>query len=168
MHKDIPGELASLVGSIRGLECWYVSSGGAACSTFALSFGAKIRRPVPIKNPAHSEEFRHFEGELNLLVWCAWRLDGPDAPLTSWDDADESISAQLTKLIGATVESVELIQPAFDLVINFSNALCLRVFCDHVPGEPSFDGNWDLTAHDEIVSVGPGAKISVENRRRSG
>src|SRR5258708_1968370 len=86
MNKNIPEELASLLPSLKGIECRYVSCGGAAGSTFQLSFGGKVRRPVPLKNVGHSEEFRQFEGEVGLLVWCAWRLDAPDGPLTSWDD----------------------------------------------------------------------------------
>jgi len=164
MNKNIPVELGKLIPSLRGLECWYVSCGGAAGSAFQLSFGEKVRRRMPITNSAHSDAFRQFEGEVSLLVWCAWRLDGPDSPLTSWDDRHESIEAEVSKLVGTRIESLEVVPPAWDMNIMFSNSLCLRVFCDHVPGEPSFDGNWDLRAQETIIAIGPGTKIRIVDR----
>jgi hypothetical protein len=164
MHHHVAEELGKLVASLKGLECWYVSCGGAAASTFQLALGKKLRRARPLKNTAHPEEFRQFEGEAGLYVWCAWRLDGVDSPLTSWDDTQESMQAGLTKLTGARISAVVSIPPAWDLNIEFSNALCLRIFCDHVPGDPSFDGNWDLTRGDKAIAVGPGAKFRIDER----
>jgi hypothetical protein len=164
MNKNIPEELATLIPSLRGLECWYVSSGGAAGSTFQLTFGGKVRRPVPLKNPGHSEVFRQFEGEVGLFVWCAWRLDGTDGPATSWDDTKEAVEAGLERLIGSRIDAVEVIPPAWDMNIKFTNSLCLRVFCDHVPGEPSFDGNWDVRTQNMSIAVGPGTKYRTELR----
>src|SRR6184192_3680783 len=114
MNKNIPEELARLIPSLKGLECWYVSCGGAAGSTFELVLGGKVRRPVPLKNPGHTEEFRQFGGEVSLFVWCAWRLDDLDGPVTSWDDTKESVEAGLTKLIGSRVDSVEVFPPPWD------------------------------------------------------
>jgi hypothetical protein len=164
MNQNIPEELARLVPSLKGLECWYVSCGGAAGSTFQLTLGGKVRRTVPLKNPGHSEEFRQFEGEVGLFVWCAWRLDGSDGPVTSWDDTKESVEAGLTQLIGSRLDAVEVIPPALDMNLKFSNALCLRVFCDHVPGDPSFDGNWDLRTQNVSIAVGPGTEFRTELR----
>ncbi|MBV9123746.1 MAG: hypothetical protein JO112_10350, partial [Planctomycetes bacterium] len=121
-----------------------MSSGGGAGSTFQLALGGKVRRPLPLKNPAHAEDFRQFEGEVSLFVWCAWRLDALDRPVTSWDDTEESVAAGLEQLVGSRIDTIEVVPPAWDMTLKFSNSLWLRVFCDHVPGEPSFDGNWDL------------------------
>ncbi|MBY0526657.1 MAG: hypothetical protein K2R98_24890 [Gemmataceae bacterium] len=113
-------------------------------------------------NRTQSEEFRQFEGEANLLVWCSWRLDGMNGPLTSSDDVPDAIVRELSKLIGSTTESVSVTPPAWDLDIRFSNGLTLRVFCDHVPGEPSLDGNWDLWRQGLAAFVGPGARYRIE------
>jgi hypothetical protein len=164
MNKNIPEELARLISSLKGLECWYMGCGGAAGSTFHLDLGGKVRRPVPLKNPAHSEEFRQFEGEVGLDVWCAWRLDGADGPVTSWDDTIEAVQAGLEKLVGSRIDTVEVVPPAWDMNIKFSNSLCLRVFCDHVPGEPSFDGNWDVRTQDMSIAIGPGTQYRIEHR----
>jgi hypothetical protein len=164
MNKTIPEELAKILPSLTGLECWYVSCGGAAGSTFQLSLGRKITRAVPLRNTAHSEEFRRFEGEIGLYVWCAWRLDGSDGPLTSWDDTNESVDRGLNELIGSCIVSLEIFPPVWDLNIRFSNSLSLRVFCDHVPGSPSFDGNWDLRTERLSIAIGPGTQYRTELR----
>lgn len=155
---------SALVNKLLGLPCWYVSCGGCTLPTFQLALGKKVPRPRPIKNPKHSEEYRHFDGEANLLVWCAWRLDGPDSPLTSWDDTDANVEAMLGKLVGATVESVAVAPPAWDLTLHFTGGLTLRVFCDHVPGNPSFNGNWELWSASAGLCVGPGTRVTVEPR----
>ncbi len=164
MENSIPEEIGRVIPSLKGLECWYVSCGGAAGSTFELALGHKVRRPVPLTNPAHSHEFRGFGGEVSIIVWCAWRLDCPEGPLTSWDDKQESVEKGLTMLIGSRIDSFDLVPPAWDLNVKFSNALYLRIFCDHVPGEPSFDGNWDLSTQNVVIAFGPGTKYTVEEQ----
>jgi hypothetical protein len=166
MSAQLLDEVRSLVRSIRGLRCWYVSYGGAAGPTFQLALGKKVRRSVPVRNPVHSEEYRQFEGEANLLVWCTWRLDGPSGPLTSSDDTPEGISKGLPQLREAKVRGASLIDNAGDLIISFSNKLKVRIFCDHVPGAPSFDGNWELWLTDRALLVGPGSRFEFVERRQ--
>jgi hypothetical protein len=164
MSKNLPEELDHILRSLSGLECWYVSCGGAAGSTFQLVLGEKIRRSVPLKNLEHLEDFRQFEGEVGLFVWCAWRLDSPVEPVSSWDDTQESIETCLKTLIGTRIRSIEVFPPAWDATIRFSNTFCLRIFCDHVCGAPSFDGNWDLRRKNKIISLGPGSMYRTETR----
>lgn len=164
MQSQVTQELSRLIASLNGLECWHVSCGGAAGPTFQLVLGGKVRRAAPLKNPAATEEFRQFEGEMGLYVWCAWRLDGTEAPVTSWDDMQDTVVAGLEKLVGSRIDAIEIIPPAYDLNILFSNSLRLRVFCDHVPGEPSFDGNWDLRTQEMSIVVGPGTRLRTESR----
>jgi len=102
--------------------------------------------------------------QVELFVWCAWRLDASDAPVTSWDDTKESVEAGLAKLKGSRIDAVEVVPPAWDMNIRFSNALQLRIFCDHVPGDPSFEGNWDLTTQNMSIAVGPGTEYKTEVR----
>src|SRR5207248_2615731 len=156
----IPDELARLIPLLHGLECWEVSCGGAAGSTFQLALGEKVRLPVPVKKTKHFDKLPQFIGQFCILVWCAWRLDGADGPLTSWDDTN--FEAGLNTLVGSRIESTEIVPPAWDMNINFSNSLCLRAFCDHVPGEPSFDGNWYIRTPTAFLAIGPGTRITIE------
>jgi hypothetical protein len=164
MASDLIDEAVSFVQKLRGLRCWYVSTGGVVTPTFQLALGGKVRRARPINNRVHSEEYRLFEGEANLLVWCTWRLDGPGGPLTSSDDSEEQIVAQLSRLVDAKVRSASITSVAWDLLVTFWNGPRLRVFCDHVQGSPTGDGNWDLWRMDRALCVGPGSRMEFEPR----
>jgi hypothetical protein len=153
-----------VIQALLGKRCWYASCGGAAGPTFELAFGRKIPRRFPVKNDKHSEEFRKFEGEANLLVWCTWRLDNPTSPIASSDDTHEHVRAGLEQLVNADITAIDVESPAWDLKIDFSNDLRLRVFCDHLPGDPSFDGNWELEQPDSVIAVGPGSTVALESR----
>lgn len=164
--KQMTPSTNNTVGEIKsrliGLECWYVSTGVGVGGTFSLALGNHIRRSRPLSNSTHSEEFRNYEGEANVYVWCTWRLDGPEEPLSSSDDTDDGIRQGLSQLVGCTITNVAVASPAWDLQLMFSSGAKLHVFCDHVPGDPSFDGNWEMRAHDLILYFGPGSKSEIE------
>lgn len=162
-RAHVETDVSETVQQIAGLECWYVSAGAVGAS-FEMALGRKIAREEPLKNPTHSAEFRRFEGEANLLVWCSWRLDDLHQPLTSSDDTAESLQRELNRLVGAQVRHVAVQPPAWDMTITFSNDLTLRVFCDHLPGDPSFDGNWEVAFENTSLYVGPGAQVEIEPR----
>ena len=146
-----------------GRRCWYVSAGGKVGATFSLAFGDRVLRKTPLANECHTEEFRRYEGEANVYIWCTWRIDTPLEPLSSSDDSDENIESVLHSLVGCTVTSVNVDMPGWDLHLEFSSGVVLNVFCDHVPREPSFDGNWELHSQDLVLYFGPGARVEVEN-----
>jgi hypothetical protein len=153
----------ALLGLIHGLPCWHVGTGGADGTTFSLALGDKIPRQHPLKNPSQAEEFRQNQGEASLLVWCAWRLDDPDEPVVSWDNDEDAVAAGLNRLVGATIQSATVSAPAWDLIVHFSNDLVLRIFCDHLSPDPSFDRNWDLHYREKILAVGPGPHWRIEH-----
>jgi len=159
---DIELQLRS---QLVGLECWYASFGGKHVgSTFSLAFGDRIPRAVPLSNSAHSEEFRNYEGSANLVVWCSWRLDSQESPESSSDDTDEGIKRALNGIVGAKVVDVVVERPGWDLRLLLFPYQVLRVFCDHVPGDPSFDGNWELHTVKEAYYFGPGFTMEVAAR----
>jgi hypothetical protein len=162
MSATIRSELLSALRGLRGLPCWHVSVGGATLPTFQLALGAKIARAVPLKNPNQPIEYRENDGEANLLVWCSWRLDDAEGPLTSYFDDEEAIVPGLNRLIGSTIRNAAASGPAMDLVITFSNGLKLRVFCDHVSKSSASGDNWELSLIKGRFIVGPGATIESE------
>lgn len=154
-----------VVAALSGKNCWHVSCGGAAANTFKLALGAKIPRAESESSfLGNSDEHDRYEGEANLLVWCSWRLDSDVAPLTSSDDTQKNVVVTLNRLVGQTILKVGIEMPGWDLRIDFSDRLSLRIFCDHVPGDPSFDGNWDLFLRDQIISIGVGSQFESESR----
>jgi len=149
---------------LLGKQCWYVSCGGAAGTTFQLALGKRVARRIPLTNPAHTEEYRSFEGEANLLVWCTWRLDSPEKPLTSADDAVENVVTILEELVNRTILKVWIDLPGWDLHLEFAGGLRLNLFCDHVRTSPSVAGNWDLFLIDKLIAIGAGSMCEVERR----
>lgn len=155
-------ELIALLARAEGRPCWraYTSAGNSP----GLLLGRKVRRAVADAMKAHPrwkdlppESERFFTSEVQFIIWCSWRLDADDQPITSSDDAEETAGAAIGELSGTTLQSAKVSGPAGDLELHFSNGQCLRVFCDHVPGDPSFDGNWELRIERSHVMVGPGA-----------
>jgi hypothetical protein len=154
--------VCGIIEAVRQKECWYVDIGGFAAHTFSLHLGRRFKRPSPVGRDL-TAEIALYDGEVNIYVWCAWRLDGPTAPLSSWDDTELSIVEALQRLKGETILEATINTPAWDLDVVFSNALTLRVFCDHVPGQPSYSGNWDIRFGGKLVAFGPGAEYRVQD-----
>jgi hypothetical protein len=112
-------------------------------------------------------EFGKFRGEASLLVWCTWRLDGKNGPLASSDEEPPVGAKKLRILKGKILRGVELFFPGWDLSVDFSQGLVLRVFCDHVPGNPSYHLNWQLRIRDQRVFAGPGKRIVIKKTKES-
>ena len=165
-NDSAPGAIVDDVErALSHMPCWYVSCGGSAASSFELALGAKIPRDeIAVPPGCPITEFDRFQGETNLLVWCSWRLDGGDSPLTSSDDTMEHLTAGLRRLVGERTLEAKVDLPGWDLQIPFTNDLRLRIFCDHLPGEPSFDGNWDLFLPDRTISINVGCICTIEPR----
>ena len=157
MNSDLVKEVTEYLKK----DCWYVSCGGAAGSSFQLALGKPIPRDVVLRNTAHSEQFRNFEGEANLLVWCTWRLDGVSHPITGSDDSSEKIELELQQLVGKRVVAAEAQLPGWDLKLEFDGCLILNIFSDHLGSEPSMESNWELHCSGESVIVGAGSQVSV-------
>jgi hypothetical protein len=165
MQSDRDKTADDIKRTLNGRRCWYASCGGSYVgATFELALGRKIPRDHIVQNDAHSDVFRRFEGEANLLVWCTWRLDGKDAPISSSDDTEQGIIVGLQRLVGEKIVSAQVEMPGWDLILRFSTQFTLRIFCDHVPGDPSVDGNWQVSLEDKIIAIGPGAACDIEPR----
>ena len=160
-------KLESLVRWTIGKTIWHVGTSELAGSTFSLGMGRKLRfRNVPRTN-AHDSNAKkrkailsRVQPEGKLLIWCTWRLDSRRHPLTSSDDIDQVLRSKLKRhLVGKRVSGIEIVRPAYDLRITLAGGLALTIFCDHVPGDPSFDGNWQMRVRNETVAVQPGGVI---------
>lgn len=162
MSNEVPLEIQHNIKEIVNLKCWYVNAGRGVGSSFSISLGNKIPRKMPLRNSFHTEEYRKYEGEVNLLIWCTWRLEHMGNPILSSDDDDEKIEKILGVLVGKEVITVDVFPPVWDLRILFSDDYRLNVFCDHLPGNPSFNGNWDLKIKNKILFAGPGKEWGVE------
>jgi len=87
--------------------------------------------------------------------------------LTSSDDDTAGLERLKSFLLNARVRGASVIDRTCDLKVSFSNRSRLWIFCDHVPGSPSFEGNWELWLRDWALFVGTKSCFEVEPRRRS-
>lgn len=158
-------ELLTVVRALEGRPCWYVNAGGAVGTSFSLALGEKIQRESPLRNPSASEEYRQFEGEFGLYVWCSWRLaDGDGAIVSSYEPVFDA--GKLKMLTGQVVRDVELEPHSLDLKLCFERAQ-LDVFCDHVFSASSYDCNYELHCPQGTFVVGPGFSAIFEGFRHA-
>lgn len=154
-------EIQAVLQGLVGLPCWYVS-GGATGSTFSVALGAKVPRSIPLRGVG--DEFSTHQGEASVYIWCSWRLDGPSESLASSDQDPSLFLPSLRRLIGRTVTAGFVTTKAHDLTLEFGD-MVLRVLGDHIPPDPSFDGNWEFTINGNSVNIGPGFKAELEVAR---
>ena len=150
--------------SLLGKKCWYVSCGGSAGYSFELSLGRKFPRPRPLKNPSCPEEFRQYEPEIGLLVWCSWTLRDARGHLTGSDDETDGLEKGLRRLVHRLVRSVEIGTTNWYLRLGFSGGLDLYVFPDHVGPAASFDGNWEVWRPTDAYLIGTDLSCEVIER----
>lgn len=162
----IPKAMRDCLRPFRGLPCWHVSAGKGTGAAFGLALGERIPRPEPLRNPKQPVVFQRNAGEFELMVWCAWRLDGPKGPIVSSDASEVEVGRVLgRRLRGRTIERVRITLPlAWDLEVTFDRGLVLRVFCDQLPPTPSTDGCWEAVLPDRELDVGPGTAWAVVKR----
>jgi hypothetical protein len=151
--------LISVLSALRGKDIWYVNCGGSVGSSFSLCIGEKIPREPAMDDP-NSDEFSLFRGEYMLYVWCTWRVDiGSD--VASSDQSVSTFASPLRQLSGSRILSSSLSGRFNDLQLATTKGY-LDVFCDHVPPESSFDGNWELVFPEGVIYVGPGVSATLE------
>lgn len=139
---------ADIVVSLLGRKCWYVSCGRGVGHTFQLALGGKVPRALKLKNKEHSEEYRRFEGEYGLMVWCAWRLDGV---ITSSDTKAKLAYSDLKRLTGKIIRKV--VVDNWNLRLDFTGGLSLSVFANNIGEDANFDGNWEVWTPKTSYSV---------------
>lgn len=150
-------KLEASLKTLEGLNCWHVNSGGVAGTTFSLALGGKIPRQLPLSNPTASEEYRQFEGEHNLYVWCSWRLIDENGTMTSsYRPVFEA--AKLKLLTNQVICGALLNSQTLDLELRFEHSR-LDLFCDHVFAKSSHDCNYELHSIDRVLVIGPGCSV---------
>jgi hypothetical protein len=159
-------KLKPLLQQVEGLVCWraYTSMGNSP----GLFFGNTVNL-FPTHSVRRRAEWKHIPvtrstAEIIFIIWCTWRLDATEVTITSSDDRADTAEEEVQKLSGRRLISALAAPPAGDLTLTFSGDRCLKVFCDHVPGQPSYHGNWQLKVPESRVLVGPGSYCTYENK----
>jgi hypothetical protein len=165
MEKNSEGiaQLESAISSFREQKCWSVIAGAGSGSLITLAFGRKVRRTRSLRNQHLTEVQRDFEGELELYVECAWRLETTTSVIctsTSNNEHGGTMLGGLEKLIGTTIVEAKLTHPAMDIKIAFDNGLTLVVFADQA-NEADKYCNYTVSEKSKIIINGAKSEISV-------
>jgi hypothetical protein len=161
MNKVRQHLTSDILQALINKKCWHVAAGQVFSPAFKLVLGGKVKRSIPLTNTAIDAVYRKYEGETNLMVWCAWRLHQKRRIITSSEDGVDRSSARILKLVGSKVIEVKVDENAWDLVISFDDEHRLYLFCDRV--EPRRE-NCELFLSDRVISAGPGTKIGSMSR----
>lgn len=100
-----------------------------------ITLGAKVPREIPLRHTI-DEDRKLFTGGYRIVVWCTWRLDCEERPLASSDLDPVIIERELSVLVGQHIVAATCTAPAWDLCLEFSGGVKLKVFCDYIPGRP--------------------------------
>lgn len=160
-------ELKTDISSMVGLTCWSVIAGPGSGSLVTLSFGKKMPRTTPLRNSKLSAEQRQFEGEYELYIECAWRLESKDEVICTSTSSNEhgSIREQrLLRLPGQVVSTASISSPGFDLRLCFDYSTSLIVFADQA-NETDCYVNYTFLTPRSLITIGP--RSSLEMKRRS-
>lgn len=148
-----------------GMPCWFCFAGEGTGSRFGLLPGGKVPRGKPLRNSTISGDASVFDGEYALYVKCPWRIETLGVVTTSWQESNEAdgpMCRGLNSIVGETTISVHVLEPALDLVVEFSGEKLLRLFCD-TTYETDYMTNWSIFGPDDLyVGVGPRGQVSTD------
>lgn len=145
-------EIQAKVEPLLGQKAWGVSLGFGSFLT--LEFG----QPLP-----PSKERQKIHGEWHLWLYnCAWRLEEWDKILAASGDERDKIETAIHRLENLTLQSVDLLPPAWDAVFTFEHLVILRLFATY---SQDYE-HWFLYAPDgNVLAVGPGSFWSYESSK---
>ncbi|MDR1140976.1 MAG: hypothetical protein LBL62_04730 [Planctomycetaceae bacterium] len=106
-----------------------------------LDFGGTIKRTCTEKEREETGRDIQEEGEYDILIWCAWRLQDSNDAICSSNCPDEVCEAGIKRLLGQDVISVEIFPPACDAAVTFSSGLVLKIFCNYTK-DSEIETNW--------------------------
>ena len=147
--------------ALIGKRCWYVVANSFP-PAFELALGKKVKRAESLKIQHHSRGFRIYEGEANLMVWSAWRLQRQRRVISTSEDIESRATRSIESIVGATILAVTVSPPANDMVISFDTGVVLHLFCERVGGR--MKQNWEIFAGQKTMVAGPGSQREVCDR----
>lgn len=157
-------ELDALLAKIVGQPCWSMvgMSGG---SMFALDFGKRLKRKVPVGNDMLREEQRNFRGEYRLFVQCSgWKLFLEKKCLCHCNDSnanDSPMVAGLRQLEGQTVLRSKTGNTPAELMVAFSGGY--KLFLADWEGVEPDSTAYTASGEGEFISVTMNGAVSIEH-----
>jgi hypothetical protein len=137
----------SKIEPILGQKAWGVSLGEGSFLT--LNFGCKI---------LSKNKDSDINGEWYLWIYyCAWRLEKNNQVLAASEDSRSKLEAAIRHLEGLTIQSIDILKPAWDTIISFEKNIVLRLF----PIYSEEYEHWILFMPDDyVLTIGSGTDWS--------
>ncbi len=155
------GEINALFGGALGKKCWHVAVGGPTLPNFSLALGEKLKRGKPLQNPQQPKVFRHNEGEVSIFVRSVWRLEQGSVVMASSDDKGTEIKTGLNHIVGRKLVGLRVEKPAWDLSLEFSRGLRLKIFCERTAQRTNSRRNWQARIGATRICAGPGTQLQI-------
>lgn len=164
MDAKIVDEMRVSLHRLLHQECWGIGAGEGTGSVLNLHIGEKLLRQTPVANPYLANDLQKYEGEMGLFIECAWRVDSDVEVMCGSGESNINHGLMiegLGKITGHKIEHFDLLLPAYDLILHFSNSLTLRVFCDQteLTGE---NDNYSIFFPEVIYVVGSRSEVRRE------
>ena len=140
-NKHIIDDFLRSLQKMRHQQCWSIIAGEGVGAEITIDLGDHIPRQYSLENTFLTEEQCTNEGSYSLHVFCSWRLDSKTGIICGSNDPntnDGILVTGLEKLVGQTICNVEVIAPAYDLILEFDDYV-LRLFCDELDETDEFD-----------------------------
>lgn len=119
---------------LKGKRCWSVTAGPSTGLAIDLKFGKKIpyAEQEILDNRHLSKDERMNYAEYSLYIAYPWRIDTPTKSIvnsfTEIIHPSSRTYRTLRSLMGRKVKKVVCSRPAFDILIQFSGGISLKVF----------------------------------------
>lgn len=112
-----------------------------------------------------------FGNSCYFFIYCVWRIEQYDIVLSTSDDSAEALTGRMARsaklLENRKVLSIE-ISKQYDLVINFDDNYCVRLFCNvsysQTENGGTYDTNWELClpSEDTVFIIDNYFKVKTE------
>ncbi|WP_325892222.1 hypothetical protein [Grimontia sp. NTOU-MAR1] len=139
---------------IENKLCGSVVYGKGTGSIISIGFGDKIKRKVPLRNDQLTEESKNYTFELELIIYCCWRIRTSDSIILGWRDAlcDDKMK-EINTLSKRKVTGVKIDPSTYDIKIEFSGDLFLEIMCD-ITNDFDSDDNYIFYTKSNTYAVG--------------
>ncbi|MDR1963128.1 MAG: hypothetical protein LBQ50_05070 [Planctomycetaceae bacterium] len=123
--EEVKEQFKNLIGkpchTVNNIDGWILQ----------LDFGGFLKRTSTEKEFTETRKQFCYGGELDVLIWCVWRLKDFNGAVCSSESTPEQQKEGTKRLIGETVVAADFFPPAWDATIQFSSDLTLQIFCNY-------------------------------------
>ncbi len=129
-------------------------------SFLTMEFGKDLEYEIKIREKIEKEK----RGEWYFWIYMnAWRIDDNFKPIAGCEDSRKTIKKALKKIENQKLINIEILNPAYDMKIEFNNSIIINLFSIYTEDESDSE-NWMLfTPEKKVLAVGPGFKIDYRD-----